>query len=85
MYGASIAQCDKFQLMKASAAQALDLPIPERIQLGAEIWDRIAEDPGKIELSSETRKLLSKRLKAFRLNPKLGSPWIDVRNRIDSE
>lgn len=71
--------------MKVSAAEALVLPIPERIQLVAEIWDSIAEFPEKIELSSDTRELLSKRLKEFRLNPELGSPWLDVRNRIESK
>jgi len=71
--------------MKVSAAETLDLPIPERIQLVAEIWDSIAAVPDKIELTQDTRKLLAKRLEEFRSNPELGSPWIDVRNRIKSE
>jgi len=71
--------------MKVSAAETLDLPIPERIQLVAEIWDSIAAVPDKIELTQDTRKLLAKRLAEFRSSPELGSPWNDVRNRIESE
>jgi len=40
--------------MKVSAAQALVLSIPERIQLVAEIWDSIAEVPEKIELAENS-------------------------------
>ncbi len=71
--------------MKVSAAQTLDLPISERIQLVTEIWDSIAEFPEKIELSTSTRKLLAKRLADHRLKPESGSPWQDVKNRITSK
>ena len=70
--------------MKISAAETLDLPISERIQLVAEIWDSIAEFPEKIELTPATRKLLAKRLAAYRANPDAGSPWQDVKSRISS-
>lgn len=68
--------------MKFSAADTLELPVTERIQLVAEIWDSIAEYPEKIELSDETRRLLRKRLAAYRANPNAGSPWAEVRRRI---
>ena len=68
--------------MKFSAADTLELPVTERIQLVAEIWDSIAECPEKIELSDETRRLLRKRLAAYRANPNAGSPWAEVRRRI---
>jgi putative addiction module component (TIGR02574 family) len=71
--------------MKFSAADALDLPVSERIQLVSEIWDSIAECPEQIELSDATRRLLRKRLAAFRANPNAGSPWAEVKNRIRSE
>jgi len=71
--------------MKVSAAETLELPIPERIQLVTEIWDSIAAVPEKIELTPSTRKLLVNRLEEFRSNPESGSPWIEVRNRIASE
>lgn len=70
--------------MKLSAAETLDLPISERIQLVSEIWDSIAEFPDEIELNPSTRKLLAKRLAAYRANPDEGSPWREVKQRISS-
>ena len=70
--------------MKVSAAETLDLPISERIQLVTEIWDSIAEFPDEIELTPSTRKLLAKRLAAYRSNPNAGSPWQEVKHRITS-
>ena len=70
--------------MKLSAAETLDLPISERIQLVSEIWDSIAEFPDEIELTASTRKLLAKRLAAYRANPDEGSPWREVKHRISS-
>lgn len=68
--------------MKITAADALELSVPERIQLVTEIWDSIAECPEKIELTDATRQLLRKRLAAYRANPDAGSPWGDVKRRI---
>jgi putative addiction module component (TIGR02574 family) len=70
--------------MKVSAAETLKLPISERIQLVTEIWDSIAEFPDEIELTPATRKLLDKRLAAYRANPDLGSPWQEVKRRLIS-
>ena len=71
--------------MKVSAAETLDLPISERIQLVTEIWDSIAEFPEEIELTPATRKLLAKRLVSYRANPEDGSPWQEVKRRIVSK
>jgi putative addiction module component (TIGR02574 family) len=68
--------------MKITAADALELSVPERIQLVAEIWESIAECPDQIELTDATKKLLAKRLEASRQNPNAGSPWEEVRSRI---
>ena len=70
--------------MKVSAAETLNLPISERIQLVTEIWDSIAEFPDKIELTPSTRKLLDKRLAAYRANLDQGSPWQEVKRRLVS-
>ena len=70
--------------MKVSAAETLDLPISERIQLVTEIWNSIAEFPNEIRLTPSTRKLLTKRLAEYRANPDEGSPWEDVKHRITS-
>lgn len=70
--------------MKVTAADVLDLPVSERIQLVAEIWESIAACPEEIELTEATRELLRKRLAAHRANPEGGSPWEEVRRRIVS-
>jgi len=70
--------------MKLSAADVLDMPIKERIQLVAEIWESIAACPDEIELTDATRELLRKRLAAHRAKPDAGSPWEEVRRRIES-
>jgi len=67
--------------MKVSAAETLDLPVSERIQLVTEIWDSVAEFPDEIELTPATRKLRAKRLVA---NPDEGSPWQEVKQRVTS-
>ena len=70
--------------MKLSAADVLDMSIKERIQLVAEIWESIAACPDEIQLTDATRELLRKRLAAHRAQPDAGSPWEEVRRRIES-
>jgi putative addiction module component (TIGR02574 family) len=72
-------------IMKFTAVDALELPVAERIQLVADIWDSIGESPEKIELTEATRQLLRQRLAAHKANPAAGSPWHVVRQRIVSE
>ena len=68
--------------MKLTAADALSLPVPERIRLVSEIWDSIAECPEEIPLTDATRELLRKRLEEHRANPTSASPWSEVKKRI---
>lgn len=68
--------------MKVTAADTLDLPISERIQLVTEIWESIAECPEQIMLTDQTKDLLSHRLEAARRNPRASSPWEEVKSRI---
>lgn len=65
-----------------TATDALDLSIPERIQLVEDIWDTIAIKADSVELTKEEKKIIDKRLKAYHGNPNLGSPWGDVLHRI---
>lgn len=65
-----------------SVLDTLNLSIPERIQLVEDIWDSIAAEAELIELTDNEKKILDKRLQAYRLNPEAGSPWEDVYKRI---
>lgn len=69
-------------MKKITAADALKLSIPERIQLVEDIWDTIAENVEAVELTEKEKKIIDERLEAFHGNPDLGSPWEDVYKRI---
>ena len=69
-------------MSKLSAAEALQLSVPERIQLVEEIWDTIASVPEPIALTPAQREELDRRLEDYRQNQTTGSPWDEVRERI---
>jgi putative addiction module component (TIGR02574 family) len=71
-------------MKKISATDALDLSIPERIQLVEDIWDSIAAKADSIELTEEEKKIIDARLEKYHQNPQSGSPWEDVYKRIVS-
>ena len=69
-------------MSKFSAADALELPVAERLQLVQDIWDSIASAPEALELTEDDKRLIDERLEACRRDPKAGSPWPEVRARI---
>ncbi|HJW86988.1 MAG TPA: addiction module protein [Candidatus Brocadiaceae bacterium] len=69
-------------MKQITAADALRLSIPERIQLVEDIWDTIANETDAVELSEEEKRIIDERLEAYHKNPALGSPWEDVYKRI---
>ncbi|WP_077530305.1 addiction module protein [Vreelandella utahensis] len=50
-----------------------DLPIDERIQLVEDVWDSIAEDQQKLELTQAQREELDLRLNAYKQDGQSGS------------
>jgi len=69
-------------MSKFSAADVLQLPVPERLQLVEDIWNTIADAPEALVLTDEDKRLIDERLEAARQNPEAGSPWEDVIARI---
>ena len=67
-------------MKRLTATDALDLSIPERIQLVEDIWDTIAIKADVVELTEEEKKIIDERLKAYHQNPNLGSLWEDIFN-----
>ena len=67
---------------KISVAEALELSIPERIQLVEDIWDTIAEGTESVELTEKEKKIIDDRLEAYRENPEAGLSWEEVRDKI---
>jgi putative addiction module component (TIGR02574 family) len=72
-------------MSKFSAADVLQLPVSERLQLVEDIWDSIAEVPDALELSEDDKRLIDERLEARRLSPGAGSPWAEVYARITTQ
>ena len=71
-------------MSKFSAADVLELPVAERLQLVEDIWNSIAAAPEKLELTEEEKRLIDQRLQARNQNPAAGSPWDEVYARITS-
>jgi len=65
-----------------SLSQILRLDIPDRIELVEEIWDSIADHPESLPITDSQREELDRRLSRHRQNPRSGSPWHSVRERI---
>jgi putative addiction module component (TIGR02574 family) len=58
------------------------LPVSERIQLVEDLWDSIADDSPVMGLTPEHIAELDRRLDALEAQPKGGTPWEIVRERI---
>ena len=71
--------------MAISVLDTLELSVPDRLRLVAEIWESIAKSPEAIQLTPETRQLLGERLEAHRRDPNAGSTWAVIKNRLLTE
>lgn len=69
-------------MKKITAADVLDLPVVDRIQLVEDIWDSIASSPEAVSLTEDQRAELERRLEAYHRDPGAGSPWEEVKARL---
>ena len=60
----------------------LALPVSERIQLVADIWDTISEAPDQPEFSPALRAMLRKRLADHKANPDDAVSWDEAMESI---
>jgi putative addiction module component (TIGR02574 family) len=65
-----------------SISELLKLPVAERIRLVEAIWDSIAAAPEALQLTDAEREELDRRWNAYERDSSLGSPWAEVRARI---
>lgn len=66
-----------------SSKDTLSLSIPERILLVEDIWDTIVvEIMDSQNLTSEDKKIIDQRLKAYQKNPEKTFEWKEVYKRI---
>lgn len=58
------------------------LSVAERILLVEEIWDSIAESNDAAPLQDWQKDELERRVQAHKANPKAGSTWEEVKERL---
>ena len=58
------------------------LSLAERILLVEEIWDSIAADTEQLPLTKAQEEDLRRRLSVHEANPKAGSTWDEVKERL---
>ena len=57
-------------------------PADDRLRLIERVWDGLAATPEGIDLTESQTLDLQRRLDADRDNPKAGSPWAEVKARL---
>jgi putative addiction module component (TIGR02574 family) len=75
-----VPKCIILLMSRLAKEDILNLSISERIQLVEDIWDSIVELPEAVVLTD--KRELDNRLDAYHLDPNEGSPWENVRQRI---
>jgi putative addiction module component (TIGR02574 family) len=60
------------------------MSVAERILLAEEIWDSIAADAAQLPLTHFQEQDLRSRIAAHDANPKNGSSWDEVKDRLRS-
>jgi putative addiction module component (TIGR02574 family) len=73
----------EFPMSTSLSALGLDrLSLADRILLVEELWDSIAASPEFVPLTEAHEQDLPRRLDAYRDDPKAGSPWEEVKARL---
>lgn len=61
------------------------LSVPERILQVQDMWDEIAREPGKVEITQAQREEAERRLLAHEKAPQESAAWEDIRRRLERE
>jgi putative addiction module component (TIGR02574 family) len=62
-----------------------DLPIEEKVRYVEALWDRIAAAPQEVPVPDWHRQVLRERLAEYRMQPRAGRPWREVRDELLGE
>ncbi len=65
-------------------SEVLKLTLNERLELVEDIWDSIVECPDVVTLTDAQKFELERRLEEYHNDPKAGSPWSLVRDKIEN-
>ncbi len=71
-------------MSKFSAADTLQLPLEERVQLVGDIWDTIAVSQQPVQITEDEKRLIDERLANCRRDPGAASPLEEVFARISA-
>jgi putative addiction module component (TIGR02574 family) len=63
--------------------EARKLSVAERLRLVEELWDSIGGEQEDLAVTAEQREELDRRLADLAANPDAGSPWPEVRARLE--
>jgi putative addiction module component (TIGR02574 family) len=58
------------------------LSVSEKILLVEEIWDTIAINEQAFDLTNAQQKIVKERSSSFKINPKLGRKWEEIRDEF---
>lgn len=64
------------------AAEALRLPIEDRLSLAERLWDSVEEDAVELPIHDWQKQLLDKRLEAARQDPDAWLTWEEIKARV---
>ena len=65
--------------LSTTLTEIASLSVDERIRLVEAIWDSIAAEPGKLELTEAQKQELERRLAAHAASPTEVVPWEEVK------
>lgn len=54
----------------------------EQITYVQDLWDRIAQQPERVAIPDEHKRIVEERLREYAANPDLGRPWSEVRDEL---
>ena len=63
-------------------AEAIRLPVGERVDLVEAIWDSIATEVGMMPLSDEQLAVIDQRLDEHRKSPEAGEAWGALKDKL---
>ena len=62
--------------------EILALPVEEKLELVRELWDSIAADEAKTEVSEEAKAEIRQRMEAYRRGELKAESWEQMRSRL---
>jgi putative addiction module component (TIGR02574 family) len=75
---------DRFQGMAHPLFDFTRLTPSQRVDLAIALWDSLPADSAEPPITDAQRAELLRRAEGYRRDPGLGSPWADVRARIEA-